>query len=90
MGADLPNVRGGFRLALDRAANGTEMKARISAVSDRRGTGRVPLEALLLRFADVPGPMREYGPPRHKHGRLNAHTRDFCVTPGFFGGENAF
>ncbi len=51
MGADLPNMRGEFRLAFDRSANGPETTARICAVSFRFATGRVPAEARPLRFA---------------------------------------
>ena len=58
MGADLPNVRGEFRLALDRSTNGPETTARNSAVSNRCAPGRATSEARPLPFAYVPGLMK--------------------------------
>ena len=58
MGTVVPNMRGEFRLAFDRSANGPETTARSCAVSFRFATGRTTSEARPLRFAAVPRTMK--------------------------------
>ena len=52
------NMRGEFRLAFDRLANGPEAKARSCAASDRCAPGRARSEAPPHRFAALQESMK--------------------------------